>query len=565
MMSAEGLDSRQWQRGVIDLSLKTADGKIIDYVGDGLISSFAQGHAIDFAFKTSSTSITTIEIPLFVSCTAAAQISVNGQLAATAELRASEEPVPLLHRLTADVTKWAEGSVKSVIRLLVSYKREHGVVTILSDPERQAYSPRIIQHRTGATVLKPTLFFVMAWGCVLACAILIIAHIRPLSDTFRFYATLTVAASWMASVLGLPDLAKIPLRGLVRRAYANTQGRRFSALSFLTCLFLFTGAGAAAVVYCLVIRYSYTRLISDSLQDAGNPESASIKRAFVLLPWRKEAQLLFERHTYKLRTEAGMRGLRTYVRGFVKDSTVKAAVMKAASNGHMLLPLEEHVNQRWFSDPVVWYAGLLPEAEADSDTVLTSEAVQLLTRDTSAAAYLLRMSLQLSLRLRQDDRKAIRDIQRELASFLSSDSGGILPTTFEYEFATDALAVSYVRGCDAADASYWFQQELEARRRRRSDEGDEIFHRPPHKLLLYHMFVSYSGVEESNADVAARVLDFTDGSSKCKPFRETFRKDFLQRVEYAEYKNPAAWLQHTILDTNLELLTSTSLLLGWRY
>lgn len=566
-MPVEGLDSNQWQCGVIDLSLRTSEGTLVDYVGNALISFPAQGHIIEFTCKTTINRIARIDIPLFVSSASVVCLSVNGRYVSTWEFPPSEGEVPVLHRLMADLTKWTEVSETSSVRMRISYRREHGATTILNDSDQPPYSPRVIQEWNAPAALQSTSFLILAWACILACGILGVAYVRPLGDTFRVYATLTVVGGWAVSVLGIPDFAKIPLRAMIRRAYARTRPKRLAAIVALTILFLIAGSGASVVVYSLVTRYRYDQLVSNLVRMESTQDPLAIRSAFVLLPWRTEAQILFERHAYKLRTQASIVALRKYVETFVRDAGVKVAVDRARMNTEMSLSLQTSPDARWFNDPVVWYASLLPEAEDDDQTTFLEEAIRLLQDrgppNAFPQAYLLRMSFE--LQLKKDDSNEVRKARNELIGFLKTDEDATYITSHEYQIASDALAASYIRECEATTAAHWFRNELEARRRSASNEGYALVHRPPQKLLLYHMFVSYSGVEESDSEVANRILDFTDGSSKCKPFRETFTKEFLQRPEYAEYKNRAPWMEHTILGTNLETLVRESLQLGWRY
>jgi len=568
MLAARNIDAQHWRREVLDARLISGERKPVDYFGDALVSLPAGGHGIDFSFDNSLFAKTTVHFPLYVSAHAVARLSVNGGPSGTYDIQASVDGVPLLHDLSANVFEWSGEGRTSIVRLRISHGRDQGSATILNNPEEEEYSPRALQDRTFLSVARPTLFFSLAWGSVLAWAIVLVANVHILDDTLRFYATLTVVGGWIASVLGLPGLAKIPLRSVVRRAYASTQDRLLAAGALLIGLFCVGAVGAVRVLSALTLRYVYTSLIRTSLSQGTAADPAGVARAFAMLPGRREAQILFERHAYTLRTQPGVLAMHAYVKNFVANPAVKAAVEAAASATQMPSALKDSPDPQWFYDPIVWYASVLPEAEDSSDTTLTRYAVQLLELrappETHPEAYLLRQSLE--LRLQQDDREAVRRIQKELTAFVGTTREASYFGTFEYELACDRLAASYVRACKPYEATYWFQNELNARRQRNSNSGDTIFHRPAHKLLLYHLFMSYSHVEESGEDVAARILDDVPrGSVNCQPYRQTFVANVLNDPRYVAYKDRGAWLQQTIVDTSLESLLNASLAMGWRY
>jgi hypothetical protein len=226
------------------------------------------------------------------------------------------------------------------------------------------------------------------------------------------------------------------------------------------------------------------------------------------------------------------------------------------------LPLEGTPPQRWLSDPVVWYASLLPEAEGENETVLLKSAVAELAyrrprNKEYPQAYLWGTSL--SLQLQMKDEGARNRLRSELIEFLYADKDALLRTLHEYQVACDIVAVSFLHDCMHEDADYWFSRELQARERT-SYEGYPLWHRPPQKLVLYHIFVSYSNIDESGSDLGRRTLDATKG---CPPYRATFEKKLLK--ENSSMKSPEAWMKNTTLNANLESLVNSTLQMGWRY
>jgi hypothetical protein len=555
----EPVDPENWVQAVLDLSLKEGESEI-EYVGEALVSSCAYGHLIEFKASTSMLSSATLDIPLLVSSNAIASISVNGHFVSTARLSSSGDTSPVLHHVRLDVTPWTEDRAVSSIRIRLSYERQEGTTTILMDRDGHRYAAGITEH-FGWKSAVAIAFTGLAWTSILAVAILVVANVRAFGDSARFYAVLTIVGSWIVSVLGLPDLARVPLRSYLRNWYARTRGRRMLAVVAMACLMIVTCAQAARVVHCLVVRYRYTQLIATGLSESPDRAMDAARRAFILVPWRREAQILIDAYGYRLRTDASMDALRDFVSGFVNDDGVKPAIESALRKNGLPLALEGAPPQRWLSDPVVWYASLLPEAEEGIDNDLLQKAIEELNyRNPPGSfpqAYLLRTSLGLQLHIEDKDKR--RQLRKDLITFLSADKDARLTTSHEYQVASDMIAVSFLHDCMQEDANDWFARELKARQRT-SYDGYPLWNRPPQKLVLYHMFVSYSNIDESGIDLGRRTLDASDG---CHSYRDNFQQGLLR--QNLTMKDPDAWMKNTTLNTNLESLVNSTLQMGWRY
>src|SRR5690349_9367830 len=66
-LTEASLDAAQWRHEVIDVTLHVPPGGTLDYVGEALVSSPAQGCSLEFAFHTTLRRRATLDIPLFVS------------------------------------------------------------------------------------------------------------------------------------------------------------------------------------------------------------------------------------------------------------------------------------------------------------------------------------------------------------------------------------------------------------------------------------------------------------------------------------------------------------------
>jgi len=564
------LDSTQWRRKVIDITFNTIDGHQLKYQGDALVSESGQTHTIEFEFKTHPLSPASVEIPLSVSFPASIRLRVNDQVASTSELVVSKDQAPVLQSLTANVTKETESRRISRLRLRISYEGQAGATTILLGDDQGERKPNLLQLWSWRYALQSLAFFVLAWGSILGLAILVVVNIRPLGE-FRLYAVLTTVVAWGCSVLGIPDLAKIPFRSLLRKLYGRTRLYRAVSLTALALLFVLVGTGTATVIYCFLIRQRYSDLINKAIAMKEGPDRDEvIRRAFVLVPWRKEAQSLFELRAWQLRRD-DMIGFRKNIREFVTQTDVKRAVLSAPSYNNLPFYFDKNADSA-FSDPVVWYASLLPEADEDKQHAFAEMAVSILSgkdANSDAEAKILRTYLRLSFAQREKNLASERERVGELLNLLNQyDNFKNVAATQTYQMGCDILACYYIVSCQPKDASKWFGKELDARRRQQQTASDlPLWQRPPEKLRLYHMFLLVlSNMEATgeNTKIAKDLLQW-DTYGECE---SSYEKEFKETIfnRNPPFQNNEAWLKGTVLEQGkLNTLINTLLNRGWRY
>jgi hypothetical protein len=272
--------------------------------------------------------------------------------------------------------------------------------------------------------------------------------------------------------------------------------------------------------------------------------------------------MIFDAYAYQVRTESNTAALRSAVKKFVENPAVKAAV-DAARAGNALPYALSGSDKRPNSDPVAWYASILPEASDDTDVNETAigllrarrDAAELEEREQTPDQVILQLE-SLNLQAHMDDTEMRQSLRRKLVEFITREENPPFITTFEYQVASDTIAIAYLRDCLYSDATVWFEKILRARRRTSYAEFP-VWHRPPQKLILYHMFF----VDESDQDLGGRTLD--DESRGCKSYRGTFEEE-IQRPN-SEFKDRSAWLRQTTLGVDLRTLAEKSLLAGWRY
>jgi hypothetical protein len=573
------LDTQQWQLRVIRSAVLSA-GNLLKFEGEALISRQPnQGHSITFEFDTSAYRTAEIALPIWVDKDSSVALFVNNELLCATTIQGSSSETPIVYVLRNNVSRQTEATKTSRLRMLILYDRGDGTATIPleSGSGLETLRPVLTERWTLAYAFKPLLFSASAWGCILATAILLLAEIRPLSDKVRYYAVLTVVLAWIGSVSGLPDLAKIPLRPLFRRFYSLTYPNRAARLVLLTVCFVALSLPAGRVVHCLSLRQRYASLIAKALREEGRA-TETIKQAFVLLPWRKEAQALFEVSAYKARNPGYayasthpefMAPYRKFIADFVKDREV----VQSALARHAGSCCKD--DGRATSDPLIWVSSLMPEAGQGDDE--TRNAVNLLSdyRANSAEAELLRLSFQLYLdgrdRTDENGEKALKTASRLLDALGNARSNHI-ESTFNYQLACDYLASYYAMSCKSTLAYDWFKNEITARdaEQYRFNSGTPLWARPPQKLILPYMFLLHRPINckedlrDGEFRYAHRLL-CAWGLVCDPPFQNEFDQNLLNN--YPVYQQRDAWLKGTLLDKNIKLdqYINQSLEEAWRY
>ena len=572
-------ERNQWQKQLVDVRLTDAD-RPIDYQGYVLTAIADTAHEITFAVKTTALRPAEIDIPLQFSARASVRLFVNDELIETLEFSQSSEP-SFIHHLIKDITRWTESLESSRVQLLISYFGQKATTAILMGTHNSELQPKLLQKWSWPYGLQSLSFFAFAWSSIVALAIILLAHLQPLGDTFRFYAVLIAVVSWVGGVLGLPDAARIPLRPMLRSLYSKTKSksslpsslyksRRVVWVASLFLIFVVVGSGAGAIVYCLSIRQYYSTLIRRALEESDpGVKQAAIRQALSLLPWRKEAHMLFEREAYGLRDLEDIGNFRKYIREFALDQNVKQAIRSAPDEDHLPFCLTKSGGNSFLNDPVVWYASTIIEGEDFEEKQLMNEAISILASRKDAAAQIQLRKTELELVLANEeaddsevDKKA--DALRELLEQNYESRG-----THVYQAACDTLAFYYLRNCDREMAAKWYGKELSARKHQ-SNEGEPRWLRPPDKLMLFYMFASYWNMKGEVVGMASCLLQ----NSTCNPpINEEDRCDFKPMFEERlrnpnkDYQDESAWTKNTIRENGLKLsgAVETSLKKGWRY
>jgi hypothetical protein len=403
-----------------------------------------------------------------------------------------------------------------------------------------------------------------------------LAHFDMFDEARRSYSAVVAGLLWLAGVLGIPDLAHIPIQRKLRQIYAATwsdsrahslwtRWRRGLAIVALLLLLFPMARAIVTIVECYSIHHDYTRLIRRGLQRDPRAMEDGILPALVLSPWRKEAQILFEQYAYGHRVRHDMNEFREVIWKFAQCEELKTAVTIAPLPDH--LPVSLSGPSEVLNDPVVWYTSIIVEAEGVHESKMLETAVSILERRKTGEAEIQLANFDLELNSEQDAEDAVVKQKADQLANVLKESSDKYVGTHVFQAGCDTLAGYYLSCCDKDKAAYWYERELDARRGNRDDKIR--WHRPPGKLMLYHMFALRGGswrYSQAEAINWARCLlnnkECEDSQGDCD-----FRREFANIIKkYEDFTKPEEWEKGAIPpDKDLSPYFEEMLGTGWRY
>jgi hypothetical protein len=564
-------ESGNWTRAYLPVTFFTGRGGQVRYRGRVLKPQAGTGSRLQLLCKTTALRRARVRIPICVKGNTVVKVFVDGELARVATLAPITSGQFTLRILVQEVTRWTEASEATLLQLQFSYDDQSDSVFVLQSEDQPKCRPTLLQRRGGRYVWTSALYFLLSWANLLTVAVVALANLRIQDETLRTYAVLGTCVMWIAGLLGLPDLAKIPVRAWIRRLFAATrplsgswfvQRRRELAIVALTGVLVASGSAFIEVVQCYWVRQRYTSLIRQGERSKDDISPAAIA-ALKLVPWRREAQILIERSAFEARNVANQdERFRRIAAGVDDTPGVYAAIRSALSNQ---LPSYLVVDSPPIINPIVWYASLIIEGESDRESRLVQKAVALLSAHDDPESELFLAVLEMT------DRRVAMDEREQRAKRLedrleSATVPNQLLKTHSYLFAADTLAGFHLAGCEKDAASDWLRNELRARAAH-SDRGETLWLRPPEKFIAFYLFALYGGMTDANVDQQsfgarrAKSLAYRDDCDfrlEVGRIAETFSSQFKKREKW---ENGTVFAQISRLKEFLE----ESLAQGWRY
>lgn len=555
-----------WIRTFSQVALTTRRGIRVAYRGPVLKPQVGTGSRLQFLCRTTAVRRARIRIPICVNAETVVKLFVDGDLVRRATLAPAAARTYTLRTLAQDITRWTEAREVSVLKLQFSSDNQSDSPIILFSDEQPQCRPLLLQRRGGTYIWKSAFYFLLAWANLLTLSIVALATLEIQQETLRIYAVLGTGLLWFAGLLGLPDLARIPIKAWIRRIFAATQpassgrlGHRRRELAIVVLLVALAASGVACteVIRCYWVRYQYTNLIRQARDQS---DLTLAFEAFKLVPWRREAQILIEVYAFKRRDLTNPESFRTVGAALDKHPGVYAAIEQAARSNEQpsYLKKKPHI-----SNPVAWYASIIIEGENEEKTELVDKAKSLLRLHPDPESELLLETLEAVAYFTSSDGELQERLVKNLEARLR-DPRSSLEHTHSYVFASDSLFFYHLQGCEQDEASRWLEDEL-----RIWDNAAEqtLWLRPPEKYFAYYVFGTYGSNPDATFDRES------PGAIKAQEWVKTDTCDFIPSIRRIEdrtrskFSTREAWAKKTIFVGNVDLKDVIDSLLkqGWRY
>jgi hypothetical protein len=557
-----------WALAYLPVVFVTRTGDEVAYDGRVLKPQAGTASRLQLLCKTSALRRARVRIPICVDAETVVKVFIDGELVRVTALAPVASGRRTIRILVQDVTRWTEGREATPLHLQFSSNDQSDSLFILLSEDLPHCRPMLLQRGGGRYAWTSALYFLLAWTNLLTVAVVALANLRIQDATLRTYAVLGTCVMWIAGLLGLPDLAKIPVRTWIRRLFAAThpvaggfllRRRRELALAALAGVLVASGAAFQQIVHCYWVRQRYTSLIREGLRLSDDVSPAAVA-ALELVPWRREAQILVERSAFEARQAANREDRFRRVAASLDEAPgLEAAIRSALSN--QLPPYL--VASPALSNPVVWYASLIIEGESFGENRLVEKAKSLLRSSNDPEATLLLANLEITDKTIDGDvqEQRVKDLERRLKSTTIPLT---LLGTHSYLAACDMLAGYHLAGCEKEAASYWLENELRARAKA---GGETLWLRPPEKFTAYYLFALYGGMTNANVDresPGARRAQRLAVHNDCD-YRAEFRR--IAETSASQFSKREGWEKGTVIAQigRLEAFLEDSLNQGWRY
>lgn len=583
--------SGDWVRVVLPMTLCRFRGGDVSYRGHVLKPRADTGSRLPFVFRTSALRRAHLRVPICVDVETVVRVFIDGALTRTATLRPVADGRPTLRILAQDITRWTERADTTRLQLQFASNSPSNSLAILLSEDQLSCRATVLQRRGRRYAITSGLYFLLAWATLLSAAVVALASL-PLQETLRAYAVVVTALLWIGGLLGLPTLAGLPVRSYIRRIFAAThpvpsallKRRRELAVATLVVAFVASGLALTEVVSDIRARQEYrdiqeryTELINAGWHEPSTSIVAKpVLDALLLVPWRREAQVLVERAANTLRkSPADKEAFRKVAQELATDE-IEAAI-RVSGTADLPSFLQYHLAS--VQNPLVWYATFIIEGERDDETKLLERAIFLLspaaTRDPEAALLLDVLALKLANdRLLNSGKLPSDEDFRELDRLARDLEQRVTVTpkdyfgTHTYLWACEMVAMSYVSRCDKDPATNkWVRTEKEAAKKwlrqmlmQRAEPTGALWLRPPGKFVTYHMFGLF---ELMTGYVADGGVQTARGFAKsCPDFEPEFRSI---AAGASQFSSREGWLKGTVFERDDPWADlDRTLTLGWR-
>lgn len=569
------INTEVWKREASEISLSYRDDSF-HYLGEVLKSIPAIVHTLEFEVQTVSWKSSRISIPLIFSHDAVAKISILGENIIEKRLIANNHNENFIDFVEADITNWAIKHKIQRVQLQIKFENNKGgILTIPVDQNQPRFFPSLLQGWNKGLFFSSVTFYLLLWMMIQAVFLIIAANISSKSF-IRDTTIIALAGGWIISLLGIPDLARVPIWKYMRFFYSITRLHFLSTITIVVIVLAGLVFWEIYIIKCIYVRLQYKALITSYLDEIKHDRTADkLVKALKLAPQRIEAQLLLSRAAWPKRDPRTNAPDASFINDLSNDPRISYTI-----NSLLEAPKQSEylTNEAPTADPVVWLASILPEADQMNKTMMRKKAIALLKNRSSVEAIILQTLIKLELvsvdlshaqtEMRREilvtQVETIKDKLEKLLKNRNKD-GNIYEIHFYQEIADKLGQVTYLLGNKqdymvCLNTVNFFKEVLDLREKQLLIQELPSM-RPPEKLILYFIIRS----TKATGEIFDRVRKiFLENPIFNKVFKDVILK------EYSAYQDKERWFSGSMLDPNWEnkyekKLKEETLNTGWRY
>lgn len=570
----ENPDAKLWRRSFVKFEAVDSVGRKLTYNGEVLEPTESPA-PLTLSVRASVLRPSFLQVPLRAETDLDLEMRCEDRFACrhSVKLDATSATSSAIRSLNFETTDCTVSTADAQLRLIFTPTNVSKSITVLLTGKEPDYELALIQPFAPGYFAAAASFYILSWLVILSAAFIVSVMGRKFEAYVATGAVLTLLLAW----LGFPGLDKLPVREYLRKTFSKARINLGPSLACLAVLALVTCSYAGYIGLGVLRRLSYSNLIHDQLEagDSLGQNDVQLRRAFAMVPWRKEAPAIFEARVRRLRENPDEKYFRDYVRSFAHDKKVRDAISQAATSGLPYYLRDSQTTEMrdasgpYIINPVVWYAAILPDGEdtVSNSTTERTQAVGLLSVAASKGSHeaaLYKAWLEVSLAYNTPKRsELISELEKEFRSF-----GRELRNREVYQVVADTLACDAIDNNRQDEAIQLFRDELRARK----GTTRIPWLRPPQKSRLYWMFFVFAIQDGRVGNLADNRLEAAKERLESNAFGVRLRNEVYKIEEFKSFQDPAYWdagvfslrdQQHE--NTTRELIDKEMLPYGWRY
>jgi hypothetical protein len=523
---------------------------------------------VTFALRTSSFRTARLGLKFAVSRAAKVAVMIDSKTVDTDTVAADDLT---FYDIDIDLTAVTEAASDVTLRVDFDFAGDGTAYFFEDEPNATTLTQPFAWRRA----VQAAVWFSAALLLLLSIVFLLTGLVTTIRTEYRAYGLLFVAIVAAYHVLGLPELGAIAPRQWFRRLFAMTQPRRTIAAMLLSIAALFGVWQSVRLAQALYRRQRYTDAVRHALADVDALNESTT--AFLIYPWRREAQMLIERNAYGLRS-CDNAALQQYLQRLIANRAFERAALAPSERDARDIRMDEGVT----CDPAVWYVSLLLEAKVPH---AAQRGVKSLANRVSEESDVQRTFLDFKMSEKNPaaEERAASTLQR----LLDHPRLPAFKTSFLYQNGQDALAAYHIEkmrrlvdacrpACNDGQraairgelgmAQTCFQEVLDRRAEALQTDSPKWL-RPPQKLYTYYVALDLQPSCIGPARAVDLAKNYAFGNAVARNIPWDGKYDLLQKQLQVppDLDTAPEWLVGSVQDVKIRDEISKRLEDGWRH